>query len=558
MILFVQNASATTSLTGPQLEMLDVADAEDPDVKVHDKLFVFLNRIDQTTGDLDKRLEKSRVEWASKAKCPAARIVPGSAAAYLVKNNSFIRPETEAAIRFAREGLERLDTPHGDGVEYLQQVIERYLDHERTEVIRRRVASMVTQGRLLARELLDALRGRFPESTEELDLRLRLVEIEAPARWFDAKWEEFQRRFGTFWSEKVAPVSSQDDMDGVNPKLERLRGAYLEAIREVSKSFPTAAAIVEEHARLRPEFPTPVAVNIAVRNSMLERYVDPGLETVTLAMTQTVVEVAREIADWVVREGFHGVEGVRGVVFPERSIDAYAKTIEVGLRTLFLRHARPARSMFLRTPRHTEDRRLMLKRFRSEVRVLEEFYKNPKAPVRRFLAGYLEDGQWIDREALEKAAAAVLTAAGAATSPTVAAVAGTAAKTIAERIKQGSGGAAATGKPVTSVGEEIAADCEAFLDYLEHSIYRAAAFEDFAMQELDRLRTPLLATSARSARDAIREQVFAAYIRKHPPLIAALGETVGDDARIRQVVQAVSMLRTALVDLDSAHAPAAS
>lgn len=555
VILFVQNASATVSLTGPQLEMLDVADAEDPDIKVHDKLFVFLNRIDQTTGDLPKRLEKSRVEWSSKAHCPADRIVPGSAAAYLAKKASFLRPETREAIQYAPDGLERLNAPHGDGVVYLQQLIERYLNEERVHVIRRRVVRMVEEGRRLTNVALEALDGRYPETSEEIDQRLRVAEITGPARWFDTVWEDFQRRFGKYWVERIAPAT-QDDHLGINANFERLRTVYRDAVQEVAKNFPTIELIEEEHARLRADFPTPVAVNIQVRRAMLERYVDPGLERVTAAMMRTVVDVAREVADWVVSEGFYGVEGVRAVVFPERSMESYAKTVEVGLRTLFLRYARPASAMFLRTARNTEDRRHMLDHFQLEVRVLSQFYDNPKAPLHRFLEGFLKDGAWFDPNTIDDAAAAVAGGVARASGyPSLAPIAEGGARTIAQRIREGTAtNGGSPSRSVSFVSEEIASDCAAFLDYLEHSIYRAAAFEAFAMQELNRIRTPLLATSAREARDAIREVVFAAYVRRHPPLLAAYGAGAADDAHVRQVVEAVSGLRGALTDLDHARA----
>jgi GTPase Era involved in 16S rRNA processing len=394
-ILFVTNLAANTSLTRDQLRMLEVADAEDPELKARDKLFVFLNKIDGagSKSDLMERIEKAKQQWChGPQQCKPERVIPGSAGAYLLTQCSPVQEKTRAMLEAAPGRLRELDAPHGDGIEHLRTQVEHYLEHERAGLLARRHEALVDQGMTLAQRVLSTLSSGYPTSLAELDIADRVERDSAIHDWLDSQWARFQSEFATYWNRSVMPAASDDEPQQLNTDFQRVKTAYSEALGSLKAQLndanlrPTLSSI---HDRIRQQYATPVEANLELRRQLSDRIIAPSLEQVTEQMASTFLLQFERIGEKV-SELFFGLESVRKHVLPGE-VAAYQDQLSLGFSTLFLRNARPCLTLMLQKPRGKVFRQRMMDIYRPEALSLQSFYDNPAHPERadlpRFLLG---------------------------------------------------------------------------------------------------------------------------------------------------------------------------
>jgi len=552
-IIFVTNVAANVDLTDGQLRMLEVADEEDPDIHASDKMFVFLNKVDAALGkdDLESRVQKARKKWSEPPRqyCPAERVVPGSSGAYLIKNTIYIDETTRKELGPVVKRLEEVSAPFGDGMEHLQGLLRAFLDTDRTEVMRRRTQNLLQQGKSLAGKALERLAGRFPESTKELDIQQQAQAEAAFNKWFDRRWLTFQEAFGLYWQNEVEPSESDEDY-GAPPRLEQMHQAYVQAIDALRTGFPTPEVIHQIHAQVRGPHPVPVEADFEVRRRIREDHVDPRLDGFGEQVADVVLEIVKEIGNEVVRH-FCDVEGVRRHVYLGISPAEYRALLVNGLRTLFLRYARPAVYIFLRTPRGIPDRSHLISTYEKEIRILETYYDGPSQ--RKHLGEYLRTGRWpvvppeveavVRQVGQEVAAQAVGRALG---TPVV----GPTRDMIGELIDRNLVIDCPAPARVADVETEVAEDCDALLDYLRRAVFGAAAFSTFLREELRRIRNYLLSKNNLGAKHAILDAICEARARQHPGIVREIGQTAADIEKTRQAVVRMTDLRASLGKLD--------
>ncbi len=128
------------SITGESLKILQESDDEGN--RLSDKLFVFANKIDGAT-DIKENIKETYREWIDKWRFLSHeqknRIVFGSALLYLEQIDS------SEGIATRSLGNRFDDLPNGCGVEEISERMRAYNEHERFEVLKRRINRFKTQ-----------------------------------------------------------------------------------------------------------------------------------------------------------------------------------------------------------------------------------------------------------------------------------------------------------------------------------------------------------------------------------------------------------------------------
>jgi len=552
-IIFVTNLAANTSLTQAQLDMLGVADDEDPDIQARDKLFVFLNKIDATSGkaDLNSRTEKATRDWCDgQPRCRPERVVPGSAGAYLMRAGTLLQPDTCDMLESSRRRLEELAPPLGDGVEHLRGQVEHYLDHERGGLLVRRCDVLVRRGRELAQRALENLQARYPASPAELALTERVDQDLAVQGWLEQQWGRFQNDFAAFWNSTVMPSESDDAPQRLHPDFDRVREVYSTALSPLKDKLqePRLQQTLHQiHAFIRSDYSNPVEANVKLRHNLSELHIAPDLEGVTAQMTTTIMALVDRISERV-QQTFFGLEGVRQHALPEGAV-AYQAHLAHGLAALFLRQARPCIPLMLRHPRGKAFRQRMMEVYRPEALALQSFYENAEHPERANLPRFLLEGSAVPaalKAAVATAGTAVATAYAGPASPLVK----PAVASLEEYLLQQTPSAPAIADTIEAVRGEIVEDCQVFIDYLDNAVYRAAGFEDHCKGELLRVRRHLIGEHSELARNAIFRELRLAIGRSDPRLPAEI-HSLSDTSLRRHIVEAISRLRISLDPLAS-------
>jgi len=546
-ILFITNLAANVTLTQAQLQMMDVADAEDPDIKASDKMFVFLNKIDAATNqqDLADRIALAKDEWVrNRKKCREDRIVPGSSGARLIAKATYLQDTTRQMLEGVDASLKAKAPPFGDGVEHLQKIVDNYLENERASVLARRCRALYDEGRALATEFTSALASQYPQSPGDLEGEQRFQEYSQLSKWFDRHWDDFRTKLAKHWFSHVVPAKGADDAAGKPTSFKKMDDDFKEIIRGLRAEFPSPEQIEEEHLRVRQEWSTPLRANLEVRDSLCEKYFDPALEKATAKMADVVLGTASGVAEWVVKECFFGIEDVRPFAFPKAAPEEFRNAIMQGLKALFLRYARPAKDLFVAEPRGTPEREALMTHREKDITLLAAYYDNPEHPERRNLVAFLRSGNWgVITEDMRE----VVETVGPIIKPMHPA-AGPIADTLEALLKAQTEQRTISSK-VANVKDEISEDCDAFADYLEHSVFAAAAFGEFAVQELQRIKDTLYATRNRDTHDGIRDVVWRAVARKDPRITSAIGTEFGNVDRLRRIVEQIALVRSSLAEL---------
>ncbi|WP_406037780.1 dynamin family protein [Succinimonas sp.] len=126
------------SITGESLKILQESDDEGN--RLSDKLFVFANKIDRAT-DIANNIDETYSEWIDRWRFLSheqkKRIVFGSALLYLEQLDSTNPEEPGMATRTLGKRFD--DLPDGCGVEAIKDRMKAYNEHERFEVLKRRI-----------------------------------------------------------------------------------------------------------------------------------------------------------------------------------------------------------------------------------------------------------------------------------------------------------------------------------------------------------------------------------------------------------------------------------
>jgi hypothetical protein len=474
------------SITGPEKEMLLVADAEDPSLRVSDKVFVVLTQADAMDDQIDFRdtLAKHKSYWPA---VPDRRLLPVCARSHLVE---FGIPSEDTLRRSKsaddKSKLKKLGIV--DGIGTLKEAVNFYIDNERAGVLQKRCDSLVHTTRQLTVEILNKLEPIYGTviETEQQEDDLLGKEFN---QWWGKEWQRIKKDFDVWYAESIQGRTEADGLGAEHEELSALRLAYDQKIEALLSNLLTAQP--DELKRIYTaggtlSMPDPREGNYKIREELF-REIQKKFET---ELTDQLAQALQALIDAIVRkiqELLWETEEVRRTLLHSHLDESIEQArIRHGFQVLFLRFGRVAVEAFIAKPLQARDR--LLNERAAEIKTLEAFYQGTdKNKQEGGLTNYLRYGLWtgvlnkLSPTTRTRGAAAKTLVESAATE--VAVTTGVAKELEKEKIEK-----AAEPLNFEHVVEEINGDLAALQDYLKNSVFYAAGFITYCNQELERIR----------------------------------------------------------------------
>lgn len=464
------------SITGPEKEMLLVADAEDPSLRVSDKVFVVLTQADAMDDQIDFRdtLAKHKSFWAN---VPERRLLPVCARSHLVE---FGIPSDDTLRRAKsaddKNKIKKLGIT--DGIKELKDAVNFYIDNERTGVLQKRCDSLVNTTRQLTTEILGKLEPIYGTVAENERQEDDLLGKEFN-QWWGREWQRIKKDFDVWYAQSIQGRTEADAIGSEHEELAALRSAYDQKIEALLSNLLTAQP--DELKRIYTaggtlSMPDPREGNYKIREELF-REIQKKFET---ELTDQLAQALQALIDGIVRkiqELLWETEDVRRVLLHSHLDESIEQArIKHGFQVLFLRFGRVAVEAFIAKPLQARDR--LLSERAAEIKTLEAFYQgDDKSKQEGGLTHYLRYGLWAVLNKTIPAGrsrAAAKAAVEAALTETV--------TTPKETEK------ATEPKNFEEVVAEINGDLAALQDYLKNSVFYAAGFITYCNQELERIR----------------------------------------------------------------------
>jgi hypothetical protein len=464
------------SITGPEKEMLLVADAEDPSLRVSDKVFVVLTQADAMDDQIDFRdtLAKHKTFWAN---VPERRLLPVCARSHLVE---FGIPSDDTLRRSKsaddKNKIKKLGIT--DGVKELKDAVNFYIDNERTGVLQKRCDSLVNATRQLATEILGKLEPIYGTVAENDRQEDDLLGKEFN-QWWGREWQRIKKDFDMWYSQSIQGRTEADALGAEHEELAALRSAYDQKIEALLSNLITAQP--DELKRIYTaggtlSMPDAREGNYKIREELF-REIQKKFET---ELTDQLAQALQALIDGIVRkiqELLWETEEVRRTLLHSHLDEGIEQArIRHGFQVLFLRFGRVAVEAFIAKPLQARDR--LLSERAAEIKTLEAFYHGgDKTKQDGGLTHYLRYGLWV---VLNKTVPAGRSRAAA--KAVVDAVITEAVTPTKEPEK------ATEPTNFDEVVAEINGDLAALQDYLKNSVFYAAGFITYCNQELERIR----------------------------------------------------------------------
>ncbi|MEI7839695.1 MAG: dynamin family protein [Methylococcaceae bacterium] len=461
------------SITGPEKEMLLVADAEDPSLRVSDKVFVVLTQADAMDDQIDFRdtFAKHKTFWAD---VPERRLLPVCARSHLVE---FGIP-TDDTLRRSKSAddknkLKKLGIP--DGMNALKEAVNFYIDNERSGVLQKRCDALVNATRQLATEMLGKLEPIYGTVAENDRQEDDLLGKEFN-QWWGREWQRIKKDFDMWYAESIQGRAEADSLGAEHEELAALRSAYDQKIEALLSNLITAQP--EELKRIYTaggtlSMPDAREGNYKIREELF-REIQKKFEN---ELTDQLAQALQALIDGIVRkiqELLWETEDVRRNLLHSHLDESIEQArIRHGFQVLFLRFGRVAVEAFIAKPLQARDR--LLSERAAEIKTLEAFYHgDDKTKQDGGLTHYLRNGLWAVLKVVPARRGAAKAVAEAITTEVAAAI---------KEIEK-----AAEPTNFEQVVDEINGDLAALQDYLKNSVFYAAGFITYCNQELERIR----------------------------------------------------------------------
>ena len=214
--------SSRPNLEASEQRLIQFVQEGDEAVGIAGKLFVFFGRIDQEGSgmSLDRNLKLAARDWYDRGRLDRKRIVPGSAAAWLLFKNlagDNLRRDTGGADKCAAN-LSHVTGASTDetllaatGMPTIKEQIDHYLHHERVGMLRKRCEEPMQVILDTAQALFDQVRRRFPEDPEEAKRDQERQKVLRFTQWWEDQWVAILARLNEHFSTEVL---RQDRGDG--------------------------------------------------------------------------------------------------------------------------------------------------------------------------------------------------------------------------------------------------------------------------------------------------------------------------------------------------------
>ncbi len=474
------------SITGPEKEMLVIADAEDPSIRVADKVFVVLTQADALDDQIDFKdtLVKHRNYWPT---VPERRLLPVCARSHLVEFG-IPSEDTLRRTKSADDKGKMKKLGITDGIPVLKEAVNHYIDHERALVLEKRCDGMVNNIRQIAGDILTKLEPIYGTVVEGDAQEDDLIGKEFN-QWWGREWQRIKKDFDVWYAEVIQGRQEADALGSEHQELAALRAAYDTKIESLLNNLITAQP--DELKRIYTaggaiSMPDPREGNYKIREELF-REIQKKFET---EMTDQLAQALQALIDQIVQKTqalLWNTDDVRKTLLHSHADESLEQArIRHGFQVLFLRFSRVAVEAFIAKPLQARER--LLSERAAEIKTLEAFYQGiDKAKQEGGLTHYLRYGLW------EKLINPPVTTTGRGRGKVTNAQEAVAAimpevVSIAKKAVEDQQEKAPEPNSFDAVVAEINGDLAALEDYLKNSVFYAAGFITYCNQELERIR----------------------------------------------------------------------
>lgn len=473
------------SITGPEKEMLVIADAEDPSIRVADKVFVVLTQADALDDQIDFKdtLAKHRNYWPT---VPERRLLPVCARSHLVEFG-IPSEDTLRRTKSADDKGKMKKLGINDGIHALKEAVNHYIDHERALVLEKRCDALVNNIRQIASDILTKLEPIYGTVVVDGDAQEDDLIGKEFNQWWGREWQRIKKDFDVWYAEVIQGRKEADAIGSEHQELAALRAAYDSKIESLLSELTTAQP--DELKRIYTaggaiSMPDPREGNYKIREELF-REIQKKFET---EMTDQLAQALQALIDQIVQKTqalLWNTEEVRRTLLHSHADESLEQArIRHGFQVLFLRFSRVAVETFIAKPLQARER--LLSERAAEIKTLEAFYQGiDKAKQEGGLTHYLRYGLW---EKLVSPPATTRNKNKAANAQEGVAAIMPEVVSIAKKVMEEQQEKAPEPNNFDAVVAEINGDLAALEDYLKNSVFYAAGFITYCNQELESIR----------------------------------------------------------------------
>jgi hypothetical protein len=518
------------SLTAGEKKLIDfVRQGEVSSLDIGSKLFVFLNKaeLEGSSTSRQDNVELAVEKWKRQGLRNASRIVAGSAGASLVLRGTASEetckkvgdPETVAhrmsdafGVAANADASELLSLT---GMGELQDRIEDYLQDERVQVLRQRCDRPIQRILDAAQEVYRKTRKSFPEDPEEARNQALREQRKLFEKWWEDQWLGMRASLEGYFRREVEGelyAHEADEADGdFETSVDRLRQRYSELVEHGLKrlQYRQSAKREELFNALRVRG----AYNEATINEMWR-------ERLYSDITTLIERIAEQLSMELLEEAQNLVAAMTELLWNESDVrdellespERFRGELQIGLKTLFLRFARPVINALIFAPRGTMKRKRVLEKLGRDVTLLDPYHRGDGGGNDELYAHLLSFAMYGEQLVQSKKAKGILSKIaeyGLKETASPAAVV-----QLFSEVKD------VTPRHARSLEEviiEVENDLAAAQAYLLDSVFQAAGFAEYRLQELARLRDQFV-----DGEPTWRAVAKSAWHERNPRLLAAL------------------------------------
>ena len=472
-------------LRGAEQDLIKFAREGDQHIRLEDKLFVFFGRIDTFATPEAFQTDFTHVKkaWREEANLSPVRIVAGSAGAHLVlhgmagiealKDIGDLKKITADLKRVNSKDFANDDElKQFTGIDNLKNIINNYLNTERVTIIERRCNGLYEEIMRYSDEIFTMVRKHYSENPDEarrsLDDKRKLKFDE----WWSVRKDKLRADFNQYYEKELLPNFKSSTLKDFNQ-------SYQEIISEGMKNLPSRSAEIRD-TKFFSSQEHGFAPDLANQEWRKALYND---------VRSLVGEIATQLAMKLDNDNQKVVGFLSKQLWGSTMVSIFMigdeknfqDRIQQSFKVLFLRFARPIVEALIRAPVGSQTRMNIVRDSGVDIEILDYYYPDDGEEIYRELKLYLKDGIKLisDQDTINKA------------------FDGKPVKTDKIRSKLNSIIATINTKSVDSVLqqqviEEVEADLLALEYYLLHSLFDAAGFNAFCLQELENLRDKFL------------------------------------------------------------------
>lgn len=535
-VICVQD-SRRPSLEAHEQKLVEFVSEGDEAVGIASKLFIFAGQIDLlgTANHLNQNYHEICQEWDKRGRLPPDHIVLGSAGAYLLFNGS-TDDEICTSIGKTDDIRRKITTVKGisdsalneeiieaTGIPSIRRRIKRYLSEERVSVLKKRCDEPIKRIIETASEIYRTVRQRFsenPDAVRRQEANRHNIEFQ---KWWGKRWSEIEPEVNRFFKEHFDPENKGEEE---TESIKQFRSRYQQLIQDGLSQLPALNPKRRQDVfdkESRPVFDA-LIVNDAWRKILYDNDINEFLHKIAEKLSSELLKDCQQFVDYMGSQ-LWGSSEVKKYILDETQLRLQ---FESGLRSLFLRFARPVAESLIRGPLASERRKEIVRKLGYDIELLDNYYEGDDPAFER-LKRYVKYGKSLIEDTVVRKVVLGI-------EPKVALGIELINKTL-EDLKP---------KPATTVQEvieEVESDIKSLEKYLKEVVFTAAGFASYLSQELKRLRDQFASSSHVWAGVAINE-----YESENLKLLNELPAELKNPAFDIEISERLRQLRLALED----------